>query len=168
MNQFIHTHFAAPEKDRDRHFTLCHKATGPIVDGEYPTCPICQKMARPNKNYILQLMRDWDMGDPWGTAMAWAGACAENLAYIGADVWPGLQYRPSIIGPIIESAEDFEVAFFIGTAEYDEAENEPVLIARDIAEIWDADMEARVSEVQEAAKILDRFLDWCVAAGRDY
>lgn len=113
---------------------------------------------RPNKNYILQLMRDGDMGDPWGTAMAWAFACAETLTVLGVEI-PALDYQPS---PYVrveapenyypESYEDMAVWEFLDA----------------ISEVWDLDQLARISEVQQACKILDRYLDWCKLAGRDY
>lgn len=115
--------------------------------------------SRPNKNYILQIMRDSMDNDPWGTAMAWGFACAETLTVLGVEV-PGLDYQPS---PFVrvetpdtyepESYEDMVVWEFL-----DLANDEP----------WTAEDEARVSEVQQACKILDRYLDWCVAAGLDY
>lgn len=113
------------------------------------------KKGRPNKNYILQLMRDGDQTDPWGNGMAWGFAVCENLAAIGADIPASLGYRPSIAGPIIESYEDMVVQEYLD------------LVNVDPHDYTDAD-KARVSEVEEAARLLSRYLDWCKLAGRDY
>ena len=112
---------------------------------------------RPNSNYILQVMRDGDMDDPWGTAMAWAFACAETLTVVGADVPAELQYYPSpyvrVESPetyVPESYEDSEVWEYLSY----ERGNNPSL--------------SRVKDVQFAARCLSRYIDWCKAAGRDY
>jgi len=110
---------------------------------------------RPNKNYILQVMRDGDMSDPFGTAMAWGFACAETLAVVGAQVPPELGYRPS---PFVrvetpetyqpESYEDEVVWEYLG---------------------YDSGLTlSRVEDVQFAGRCLHRYIEWCVAAGKDY
>jgi hypothetical protein len=114
--------------------------------------------SRPNKNYILQVMRDGDMSDPWGNAMAWAFACAENLTVVGEDVPNELGYRPS---PFVrretpetynpESYEDEIVQSFIAFSTED-----------------DSTIQDRIAEVQFAARCLSRYIDWCKAAGRNY
>lgn len=121
------------------------------------------KKSRPNKNFILQVMRDdFGGGDEWGVAMGWAFACAENLAYVGADVPSELGYQMSLGGPVIESHEDFEVAEYLGIV----VEGETLMEWRDIPS--DADTLARISEVHRAGRILARYLDWLRAAGKDY
>jgi hypothetical protein len=113
--------------------------------------------ARPNSNYILQVMRDGDVAhDPWGTAMAWAFACAETLTVIGEDVPNELGYRPS---PFVrvetpetynpESYEDEMVWDYLRQGDGDENSNV-------------------IADVQFAAKCLSRYIDWCKAAGRSY
>lgn len=97
---------------------------------------------RPNKNPILDSMRDSDTHDMWGTAMAWAFACNENLAAIGEDASP--HFRPSPFGACIESYEDFRVQ--------ESLENGEVTVA----------------EVQFAAKCLDRYTTWLDMAGLSY
>lgn len=98
-------------------------------------------------NFILDMVREGDIKhDPWGTALAWSFACAENLFDIGEDVPDSLGYRPSPFGAVIESYEDEEVQSFLDRNDTDEA----------------------VESVQYAAKILARYLDWCKLAGVDY
>ena len=112
-----------------------------------PTAPGTR--ARPNRNYILAIMRDDDLSDPWGTAMAWQFAVCENLAAAGSEVPYVLGYGAGAGGPCIESFEDFEVhAYLMG--EDSEAPEE------------------RIAEVEQAGHLLRRYIDWCTAAGRDY
>lgn len=117
--------------------------------------------SRPNKNYVLQVMRDdFGVGDEWGIAMAWAFAIAETLTVLGAEVPEEMEYRPS---PFVkkgtpeayypESYEDAEIWEYLGEPQ---------------TAVWDADTEARISEVQFAGKCLARYLDWLRAAGMDY
>ena len=102
---------------------------------------------RPNSNYILQVMRDGDVAhDPWGTAMAWGFACAENLHALGEDVPDELEYVPSPFGAVIESYEDFEVQSFIQDSDYFTA----------------------IADVKFAARCLSRYINWCERAGRSY
>jgi hypothetical protein len=112
-----------------------------------PTTPGTR--ARPNANYILAIMRDDDLSDPWGTAMAWQFAVCENLAAMGSDVPYTVGYAAGAGGPVIESFEDFEVHAYL------------------MGEDTDAP-EPRIAEVERAAVCLDRYLDWCKAAGKDY
>lgn len=151
-----YTHFKALPKDEGKHFTLCHKATGPIVEiGEYPTCPICHRRARPNKNYILQVMRDGDMDDPWGTAMAWGFAVAECLTVLGADVPEELEFRPSPF-VAVESHETYEPDSYEHKVVWEYLGPDTGLTM------------SRIDDVKFAGRCLARYLDWCKAAGRDY
>lgn len=87
-------------------------------------------------------MRDGDTYDMWGLAMGWAFACNENLYYFGQETSP--HYRPSPLGPCIESYEDHEVARMI------------------------VDKEVSIAQVQFAAKCLDRYTTWLDNAGLSY
>lgn len=145
---------------------LVRLAVPPAMPETYQTgfikaCDDATRRQRPNKNYILQVMRDGDFDDPWGLAMSWAFACAENLAAFGQQVPSELGYQMSIAGPCVESYEDFEVAEFLG-ADVDH-ENETVDFDVDVT-----NFASKVKEVQFAARCLARYLDWCKAAGRDY
>jgi hypothetical protein len=115
-----------------------------------PTAPGTR--ARPNANYILAIMRDDDLSDPWGTGMSWAWAVCSNLDLMGEDVPAGLGYQPGAGGAVLESFEDEMVR------EY--------LLA--VPQPGEPTAEERITEVQRAGVILDRYLDWCKAAGRDY
>ena len=111
-------------------------------------------MSNGNKNYILQLMREsHDPYDKWASAMSWAFACAENLAAIGAEIPAEMEFSPSPLGPVIESYEDERVQEYLDLVNVD---------------VWTDDDETKVSEVQEAGRILARYLDWLRAAGEDY
>jgi hypothetical protein len=100
---------------------------------------------RPNANPVLALMRDDDLGDPWGTAMAWAFACCDYLHHVAlAPVPAELDYRPAAV----RQGEGF--------AEEDWASRAIVELAVD------------TYTVTVAAQVLSRYLDWCKAAGRDY
>jgi hypothetical protein len=107
---------------------------------------------RPNANPVLNLMRDDDLGDPWGTAMAWAWSVCVNLDLIGEDVPDALGYSPGAAGAFLESWEDHAVRDYLIAVP---GPGEPTA-------------DERIAEVGEAALLLDRYLDWCKAAGRDY
>lgn len=115
-------------------------------------------------NPVIEILRDsFDHGDPWGSGMSAAFACAESLTFVGADVPAGLGYRPSIAGPVLESYEDMLVAEYLGCqVEMDDDGNIGDILAP-------TDVDPRlIEDVTRAALILDRYLDWCIAAGRDY
>jgi hypothetical protein len=103
-------------------------------------------------NYILALVRESDIKhDPWGTAMSWQFAVCENLAAMGgeaADSAYALGFTPGA-APCIESYEDVEVMDYL-------------------TDLQCADPDERLREVQYAGRILERYIDWCKAAGRDY
>ena len=110
--------------------------------------------SRPNKNYILQLMRDdFGAGDEWGIAMSWGFACAETLTVLGADV--PLDYQPSPFVKV-ETPETYSPESYEDQAVWEYLGYETGLTL------------SRVTEVQQACKILDRYLDWLRAAGKDY
>lgn len=154
--------------DLDGDIAMASHAEPPAMSEDYrdgfaQACKDAKQRLRPNRNHILSIMRDNDMYDPWGAAMAWAFACAENLAMFGQAVPNELGYRMSIAGPCVESYEDFQVAEYLG-AEVD-IENETVEfdLTNDSTEF-----EARIAEVQFAGRCLARYIDWCKAAGKDY
>lgn len=110
------------------------------------------RKSRPNRNYILAVMRDGDMDDPWGTAMAWAFACAESLAVLGEDVPAELEYQPSPFVKV-EDPDSYEPESY---------EDETVW------EYLQTGGQTGVRHVQFAARCLHRYIDWCRQAGRDY
>jgi hypothetical protein len=103
---------------------------------------------RPNKNPILDAMRDDDIAhDPWGVAMAWGFACADLLHVMGEDVPAEVQYTPALgldFNVFPESTEDHRL--------WEMAQREIV----------------GVEDVQFALRCLNRYIDWCKAAGRSY
>jgi len=100
----------------------------------------------PNANPILAEMRLDDLaGDPWGTAMSWAFACAEYLHHVAlAPVPAELDYRPAAVA----QGEGYE----------EEGHPEQVIV----------ELALDTFTVTMAARVLSRYLDWCKAAGRDY
>lgn len=105
--------------------------------------------ARPNKNLVLQYMRDDDIAtDPWGTSMAWGFAVAEVLYAAGEEVPDELDYQPSPF--VVMSSERPD--------EWPDAE------------VWDLlhNGEITVSELQTAGRCLHRYIELARAAGRDY
>lgn len=142
----------------------------PYTQGEADLAVPIRK-SRPNKNYVLRLLRDnWDSADPWGSGMAAAWAVCESLTAIGSDVPASLGYSPGMGGPEVPG-----VAFADGGV----MSNEDV--SYETVEVWEyldlankahADYtlkdRARVQEVYDAATLLSRYLDWCKLAGRDY
>jgi len=101
---------------------------------------------RPNANPILAEMRMDDVkGDPWGTAMAWAFACAEYLHHVAlTEVPASLEYRPARVA----RGEGYD----------EESYPEQAIV----------EMALDTYTVTTAARVLSRYLDWCKAAGRDY
>lgn len=120
--------------------------------------------SRPNSNYVLQVMRDGDFDDPWGTAMAWAFAVAESLTYVAEDIPSELEFRPALAGAVIESYEDATVLEYLG---YDVNTDDDGNIV-DIVRRPRHDFAERLAAVQFAGRCLARYLDWCRAAGLDY
>lgn len=109
---------------------------------------------RPNSNYILQVMRDGDMSDPWGTAMAMAFAVAECLTVVGADVPAELGYQPSPF-VVVQSEDDYEPESYEEELVWGHLQSEVRL-------------GQAVEEVQFAGRCLSRYIDWLRAVGRDY
>jgi len=102
---------------------------------------------RPNANPVLDAMRDDDLGhDPWGTAMAWGFAVCDYLHHVALcdDIPAGLGYSPAAT----VRGEGFE----------EEGYPEQYIV----------EMGLDTYTLVTAAKCLDRYLDWCKAAGRDY
>lgn len=131
-------------------------------------------LTRPNSNPILDMMRDADMGDPWGTAMSWGFAVAEVLCDADPSEVPSvLGYRPGMGGPDVPfmSHDGEEMAYH---PEHVDWETNQVwdYLHQSHAEApiyWDdPTFEGRVRELVTAALCLNRYLDWCRAAGLDY
>lgn len=137
---------------------------------------------RPNRNPVLDMMRDDDMGDPWGTAMGWGFAVCEALA--AAEEWhripADIGYRPSMAGPLADPddhptsyllehygqpralTDDEQTDYLAGHTSYARAtETEEGVTVLDFTE-------DQLTELETAAKCLTRYLDWCKRAGRDY
>lgn len=109
---------------------------------------------RPNKNYILQLIRDDDIAhDPWGTALSWAFGVAEVLATYSFPVPEEMHYSAGMGLPDV-------------TEEYpDSVINEYLAIESEMA---DLEILGRVNEIQFAGKCLMRYVKWCEDAGKSY
>lgn len=82
-------------------------------------------MPRHGLNPIIRTMRDFDDGDAWGNAMAWAFGVAETLEYLGFPVPPEMEYRCSPLGPVLErepdSFPDCEVLAYFDSEPYPQA-----------------------------------------------
>jgi hypothetical protein len=102
--------------------------------------------ARPNANPVLAWMRDDDIAhDPWGTAMAWEFAVCDYLHHVAlTDPPEECGYQSAAV----RQGEGYE------------------------EEGWPAgaivEMAADTYTLAMAARILSRYVGWCVAAGRDY
>jgi hypothetical protein len=90
-------------------------------------------------------MRDDDMSDPWGTAMAWGFGVCDYLHHVAlADVPAEMGYTPA------------------ATARGDGFDDESYPDAMIVEAALDT------YTLTMAAKILHRYIGWCKAAGRDY
>jgi hypothetical protein len=96
-----------------------------------------------NRNRVLQEMRldDWRY-DPWGTGMSWLGSVCDYALVSGWEILPECGYRP---GAFERGGVDLSFNPLVGW-------DEPVTEA----------------ELVEAQRILSRYIDWVVAAGRSY
>ncbi len=101
---------------------------------------------RPNANPVLALMRDDDMDDPWGTAMAWAFAVCDYLYHVALcdDIPDSLGYQPA--------------ATIRGAGFEEDGWPEGALVEAGLDTFT----------LVQAATVLSRYLDWCKEAGRDY
>jgi len=119
------------------------RLTATMYGGAYWGTP-----GEPNANPVLAAMREDDLKhDPWGTAMAWAFAVCDYLHHVALasdDIPEGLGYRPA--------------ATAVGEGFEDESHPEATIV----------NMGLDTFTLVQAAKCLDRYLDWCKAAGRDY
>lgn len=135
-------------------------------------------LSRPNANVVLQHMRDDDMADPWGTAMSWAFAVCDVLYDADPNSVPAsLGYGPGMCGPEVPNGRDephrigledvpyptAELWCYLHNIDWDDAPD-----ANDLPYWTDPTFQARADELERAAKILSRYLDWCKAAGVDY
>lgn len=143
-------------------------------------------MARTTRNRsanpILSMMRDDDLkGDPWGTAIAWAFSGCDVLCDADPNMVPaGLQYSPGMGGPEVPTSSEDEVhritladlsheTVAIWCWLHNVAEDDPAASDPDALLYWgDPTFNARAEELRTALLCLDRYLDWCKAAGRDY
>lgn len=138
-------------------------------------------LTRPNANHILNIMRDDDLSDPWGTAMAWGFAVAEVLYDADPNmVPPELGYRPGIAGPEVPNGMDepnritlrdipYETAaVYCWLHSIDEMADPEALDVNTLPYWSDSSFDRRAEELRFAAKCLHRYLEWCKAAGRDY
>lgn len=110
-----------------------------------------------NSNPVLVLMREDDVkGDPWGTAMAWGFGIAEVLHAAGEEVPSEMQYSPSAYVRLSSERPD----------EYPDCD------------VWDLlnqtpgtyipGFGATLEQIQDAGRMISRYIDWCKAAGLDY
>lgn len=128
-------------------------------------------LKRPNANPILDMMRDSDWDDPWGTAIAWAFSACDVLYDADPNAIPaGLEYRPGMGGPevpgAVEDVEDlsWETCQVWEWLHATSVETDPI----DLPYWEDAGFRARAAELRFALLCLDRYLDWLKAAGKDY
>lgn len=120
--------------------------------------PMSGTKVRPNSNPVLDLMRDDDMGDPWGTAMGWAFAVAGVLHAAGEEVPASMEYQPS---PYV----------YINPDEVPEEYPDSMVwhLLHRTPGCWvDPDYGATVAELQFAGRCLSRYLGWLRAAGMSY
>lgn len=145
-------------------------------------------------NPVIDLSRDsFDGGDPYGSAMAWAGACADVLWDADPNaVPPSLGYSPGMGGPEVPSAtygdtgdyldqndipaETLWVFAWLHGLDYDHempgyhlpraADGTP---APDDLPYWDGEgFRERAEHLRAACVIWSRYLDWCKRDGRSY
>jgi hypothetical protein len=116
------------------HCTDCGTHVRHAIQPELPETP----------NPVIAMVAADDVEhDPWGTAMGWAFAVAENLHFrADAPVPDSLGYRPAMGATDIED-EDYQ-ATIIAEEDYD------------------------VVVLTEAAEMLSVFLDECKRLGKDY
>lgn len=112
---------------------------------------------RPHNPALDAMIDSFDGGDPWGSAMSMAFAVAEVGRVIGHPE-PGqtLNYRPSILA---------------GNVTLDEyAENPDRDFDYETVSLAEAVKAGRVTEedLSNAARVLNRYLGICRAAGQDY
>lgn len=134
-------------------------------------------LTRPNANRILAMMRDDDFSDPWGTAMSWGFAVCDVLYDADPNMVPAsLEYRPAMAGPEVPTGS---AELELHRVSVEDIPSETAMVwqylhqtdaryADDLPYWSDPTFEARARELVFAAKCLDRYLDWCKAAGRDY
>lgn len=108
--------------------------------------------SRPNHNVFLNVMRDGDMGDMWGTAMAYGFAMCDMMydKGLGYLIPNSLGYRPAMGGADTEAYEWFEV-----NSQFAWLKD---LYGQDVA----------LAQAVFALRCLDRLLDWLKDAGKDY
>jgi hypothetical protein len=137
---------------------------------------------RPNSNPILDMMRDSDWDDAWGTAMGWAFAGCDVLYDADPYMVPtGLEYRPGMGGPEVPNGSGTPEPHRITLADlsyetvavwcwlHNVSETDPVASDADALPYWeDPAFRERAEVLRTALVCLDRYLDWCKAAGRDY
>lgn len=133
---------------------------------------------RPNKNLVLQLMRDDDFADPWGTGMAWLGAVCDVVYDADPNLVPAVvEYRPGMGGPEVPNgyAEPHRITLkdvSFATSElwcYAHNMDPNNEVDADDLPYWsDPTFTHRIDVLVEAANLLHRYLNWCRAAGRDY
>jgi hypothetical protein len=101
--------------------------------------------ARPNANPVLSWMRDDDWRhDPWGTAMSWEFAVCDYLHHVAlVDPPEECGYSPGAVRQ----------------GDFDDESYPSASIVEMAADTFTLDM---------AARVLSRYVGWCVMAGRDY
>lgn len=102
-------------------------------------------------SYIRDIIRDQRSGDVWGDTMAPLFSIAEVIYCLGFDVPTELQFRPS---PMLSLA-------------HIEANRDEYDCATQLLGLVDDNL-VGAGELQEAARILNRYCDILKAQGRDY
>lgn len=136
--------------------------------------------SRPNNNTVLQLMRDDDLTDPWGTGMAWLGGVCDTIYDADPNLVPAqCGYRPGMGGPEVPGATILGATGpeRMVIADVPSPTGDVWLWAHNVDEesipeeppYWsDPTFGRRITELVEAALLLHRYLNWCRLAGRDY
>lgn len=137
---------------------------------------------RPNANPILDMMRDDDMGDPWGTAISWAFSACDVLYDADPNMVPGeVKYRPGLGGPEVPNGsgevDPYRITLDDLSPEtatvwcwlHNVSPEEPTSSDADTLPYWsDPGFAGRAEELRTAILCLSRYLDWLRDAGRDY
>ncbi len=96
--------------------------------------------------------------DPWGTGMAALGACCDVLAVERKQVPAEAGYSPGAAGPALEPGDS--------RAETLMAALHPDRFPGYWVDGYQPDLS--IDDLQHAARVLSRYLDWVRLAGRDY
>lgn len=112
----------------------------------------------PMHTIIREIADDDRAYDPWGTGMTALGAVCDVLAVEGEDVPAEAGYSPGIFGPQVDP-DDYHATTLLAALH---PEQYPDAWVEGYAPNMTTD------DLEYAARILSRYLDWVRLAGRDY